>query len=1198
MIGTVINNRYRLDAELGRGGMGMVYRGHDLILERPVAVKVLTEGGLGSEGRGRLLHEARLAAKLNHPNVVGIYDAGLAGTTPFVVMELVEGESLHDRPPENLGAVLDIARQICIALEHAHEHQIVHRDLKPENVLITNEGQVKLTDFGLALSLASRLTSEGSIIGTVYYLAPEMALAQPFDGRADLYSLGVILYELTTGRVPFEGDNPLAVVSQHVHAPVVPPSTYRPDLLPELEALILRLMSKDPTARYNNARAVAQALDALDLPRSDVQTADAGGESDERQLLEKLGRGKLIGRKEELAGLRRLWKRALNGQASLALISGEPGVGKTRLANELVIYARLSGAVVLRGGSYEYEAGTPYLPFVEALREWVRQQPAESLNRLEDLAAELSKLAPEIESRLGPLTPNPPLPGGEERLRLYDHIARFMALISAPKGLLLFIDDIHWADAGTLSLVQYLLRHLKDDRLMVMACYREVELDRLHPFATALIEWNRAHLATRISLDRLSKEDVRSMLKALFGQQNISDEFTEAIDKETEGNPFFIEEVIKSLIEQGGIYRENGRWQRRELSDLAIPQSVKEVIGRRLDRQSATCIEMLHTAAALGKRFVFSELHAASELGESVLLDALDEASRAQLIRAEEGEIFTFTHDKIREVLYEELNPIRRRRLHLNIANGLENLYHPDGLRPVSSKASICCGLSPIQALAHHFVAANDLERGLHYSIRAAENAEAVFAHEDALQYARHALDCAEALERNEEQARVLQLIGAVHVNRGSFQLAADAYERALALTGDFELKNRLKIDLGTTYAHVGDRRGLPYLEDVRQALDPEKNPLELARVHALLGRFHHLNAEWKHAIRHLERALSLAEPLNDSQVLSEINAYLSGVYQWTGDIRVSLDWARKNIELGERTGNPFAVALGNEFFAEAYFSMDRWKEALAYADEDRKIGIKLGSQTRIAWAENAFAHCYHGLGDLERALHAANETVRIVEDTGEERLETLIRSKRAEILADLGRFEAAYQDVEYVQSRAKTSGHRQDLFWSYRACIHLYLVQEKWDELRKLLHSAPQEIRMANAGEALIAAMMLDDGEEVGELEKFVVQDHYPAGSEDYSPWYWLLLAMLADYHQDSELAARYYTKAVDEFDERGGRLGSGIALRRRAGFLAAAGRLNEASEDAARSFEILEAIGAKPEQAKSEVIVDLIRSIQAGRS
>src|SRR5512137_1986520 len=161
MIGTTLQNRYRLDAELGHGGMGTVYRAHDTLLDRDVAVKVLNDTGLGTEGRARLLREAQAVAKLNHPNIVAVYDAGEVDATPFIVMELVAGSSLRECPPSSLDETLRIAQQLCAALDHAHTHGIVHRDLKPENVLLLPNGNIKLMDFGLARSVASRLTREG-----------------------------------------------------------------------------------------------------------------------------------------------------------------------------------------------------------------------------------------------------------------------------------------------------------------------------------------------------------------------------------------------------------------------------------------------------------------------------------------------------------------------------------------------------------------------------------------------------------------------------------------------------------------------------------------------------------------------------------------------------------------------------------------------------------------------------------------------------------------------------------------------------------------------------------------------------------------------------------------------------------------------------------------------------------------------------
>jgi predicted ATPase/predicted Ser/Thr protein kinase len=323
VIGKLIHNRYQIDTLIGKGGMGEVYRGHDMLLKRDVAIKVLSGPDLSNQSYARLLREAQSAAQLNHPNIVSIYDAGEFEGTPFIVMEHVDGESLRSIQNLDEQRIISISQQICAALEHAHAKGIIHRDIKPENVLVTVEESVKLMDFGIARSTDTRLTATGSFVGTIFYLAPEVALGCEIDERADLYALGVMLYELTTGQLPFTGDDIMAIIPQHIHASPTPPRELRSDISPQLETIILKLLAKNPDKRFHTANEVAEALESTVL-RDKVSIETTPYHNLPLQLTRFIGRGREMDEIKDLLSTSRL-----------VTLTGAGGCGKSRLAIEI-----------------------------------------------------------------------------------------------------------------------------------------------------------------------------------------------------------------------------------------------------------------------------------------------------------------------------------------------------------------------------------------------------------------------------------------------------------------------------------------------------------------------------------------------------------------------------------------------------------------------------------------------------------------------------------------------------------------------------------------------------------------------------------------------------------------------------------------------------------------------------------------------
>ena len=324
MIGKVLNQRYKLEEELGRGGMGLVYRGYDQRLDRPVAIKVLNTNDLGSAGQVRLLAEARAVASLNHPNIVDVYDADEADGSPFIVMELVSGQTLRQHHPREVSEILEIAIQMVAALDHAHSQGIIHRDLKLENIVLTQSNTIKLMDFGLARSRsAPRLTEEGSIVGTFACMAPELITGSEPSPQSDLYALGVMLYEMLTGRPPFEGRSAAMLLTAHLHAPVMPPRMLNSAIPPALDTLVTSLLSKKPADRPASAADVLRILEtqatgsAMRIARREALPV--------HNLPAQLS--SFVGRQGEIA----LVQRRLEVHR-LVTLTGSGGVGKTRLA--------------------------------------------------------------------------------------------------------------------------------------------------------------------------------------------------------------------------------------------------------------------------------------------------------------------------------------------------------------------------------------------------------------------------------------------------------------------------------------------------------------------------------------------------------------------------------------------------------------------------------------------------------------------------------------------------------------------------------------------------------------------------------------------------------------------------------------------------------------------------------------------------
>ncbi len=840
------SGRYVVRRVLPEGGQKTVYVVHDSALDRDCALALIKTDALEPEELERLRREAQAMARLDHPNIVAVYDIGEEDGRPFFVCQYITGGDLRGAlraaaGPLPIERALGIAEDLGRALACAHEHGIVHRDVKPANVWLTGDGTAKLGDFGLAAAAdRSRLTLAGTFVGTAAYMAPEQAMGQPADARSDLYALGCVLYELLTDRPPFLGDDALAVISQHANTGPVAPSWHNPDVPPSLEALVVRLLAKSPDDRPSSAQEVATELRRI-LERSTVEPPQVQPQA--RADLRGLSWGVFVGRREEMDGLKDALEDALSGKGSLAMLVGEPGIGKTRLAEEFCVYSGLRGAQVLTGRGYEGESSLPYTPFIEALRQYTRSRPDDELRaQLGPGAPEIATLVSEIRRRFPDIGEAPKLDGEAERLRLFESVTEFLHSAATANPVVLFLDDLHWADKPSLLLLQHLAQRTNRDRLLVLGAYRDVELDRAHPLSEVLGALRRLPNYRRVLLRGLPPETVEDLLTVIDPSEEGAPRrqaLAAALYQETEGNPFFIREVMAHLIEMGKIVHENGRWVGRvtSISELGIPEGVREVIGRRLSRLNDGCNRLLTLASTMPGGFSWEALKAINaDVPEAQLLDLLEEALAAQLIMERKGEgggAYDFTHALIRQTLYEELSTPRRVLLHRQIGQALETLY-AGNVEP------------HLAELAHHFYEAapgGDVEKAIDYARRAGDRAMAQVAWEQATANYERALQAMDLIPALDERVRVdvllalgraLQMGGADRLRwRTVFQRAVELARSA----ADYERFVRAALGFADLLPTPGvvDAEVVRLLEEALQLLGPAESARR-ARVLARLG--------------------------------------------------------------------------------------------------------------------------------------------------------------------------------------------------------------------------------------------------------------------------------------------------------------------------------------------------------------------------
>ncbi len=674
-------------------------------------------------------------------------------------------------------------------------------------------------------------------------------------------------------------------------------------------------------------------------------------------------RNPIIGRDAELEILSSRLEDAAGGSAGVVLVAGEPGIGKSRLLGQISSWAAASGAIVLRGGASEAEGMPPYLPFLEALGEYLCQIPVEELRAHAPgmRASILAGIFPEITERLGELPPGPALPPEQARLRLYESVGAFLVSISQPAPLVLVLDDLQWADAASLDLLCHVMRRRASARLLIVGAYRAGEPERYPALDRAVSELNRLRVLTQVSVGPLTKTDVAALATRQL-RSPVSPALTELLHSQSEGNPFFAEELLRGWQETRALSNSQGEWNLVPGSAMRLPPGIVSAVRQRLARLSPEVVDQLRVASIIGRTFEAAPLAAVIEQDVETVEERLIEACRAGLVRQDGEGTYTFSHDKIRESLYAEVSSARRGRLHEAIGRELESRSHRDGAQHLAS-------------LAFHFANSPDRERGVLYAERAADLAQATYAGAEAVSHlstALRLLDSAdtrrgslllrlgeaavladeprEAIDAYEEAqdwylgagdavnaARAAHGQGLARWRLEELPAVRKSFERALDLLDNHELAETVQVlvDLATLLGVdlLLQQEGLVYgRRAVELARRLGNKHLEGAATR-IVGYLLITSNDQLAGMQLLDRALALAVEGNHLADAAECCTYIANAYYWRAQLENAYEATLRRHDFAARCHEVYHTHYSQSYLAFLHVHRGEWEEAASLID-------------------------------------------------------------------------------------------------------------------------------------------------------------------------------------------------------------------------------------------------------------------------
>lgn len=1001
----ILAGKYRVLRQLGAGGMAIVYLVDRIKIGDYAAVKVMNRTVAGDpESLARFEMEARLAASASHPNVVQIYDFGVTDENlPFLVMEYLEGPTLSEELERygtlSLERAIEVFQPVCAAVNAAHASGLIHRDLKPSNVLLQQlkgGGEcVKVVDFGIAKTVQpeanAELTNKGAVVGTLGYMSLEQVRGEELDHRSDVYSLGVIFYELLTGQLPFGGNSPAQILVAMAKEQPRSLKSIRPDVPTRIELAVFKALSKNRNDRQASAAEFAQELidatvrakpifvpkqaDDTSLPTPVTMiTGETAAATKWRGVAGTLNLDICLGRERELEILKESFAQNAQGQGQPISILADSGAGRSQLLLEFQRWVERAGGVVLPGRFYDYGGSqlAPYQVFLDMLRACLLGQKLPPITqklsavtlKQQQESTDTSQLAEMIQFRTGVTIPGEAFSaealsgagGTNDKWRVFESLTEIFKRIAKSSPVVFLLDDLHFADSLSLELLAYIIRNTAGARIqVVMTALTEAAQTAGKPLRTWFVKQLGHGNYREISLAGLPRSEGELLLKAIFGEIEIREEALDYIWNETQGFPLYLIELLEHLMMTGKIERVGEEWRATWFGQLEVPPSVNNLVNAKLRRFGSEALEVFKHAAVIGDEFQFEALAEVMDIDEDALDEVLREGVTGWIFKEQKsaaGDIYRFQHAMLRRALYNSMAKANRRRVHVSVAEALEGLHGAKKERVVGQ-------------IAYHFYWGGEWNRAFEPAVKAGEVARKREAFNEAVTYFHFGKEALEQL-KSEGVTSNTQLAGKMYTGLAEtlilvsrfdeaeieiahiFELAGQQQDARIRAWGEF-LASRLNHSRGNMKRAVElARMGLESLESLP---DPNVDPELHRRLLQQLGFTLWMTGQLDTACESLEKAVALTEASADNRPGGWALSYLGLIHCFRGNGTLGLELGEKGLRLLRASGDRVSELLAWERVGIICSMLGDQDRAIYFFDNGLELAKTIGhklQQTRM----------------------------------------------------------------------------------------------------------------------------------------------------------------------------------------------------------------------------------------------------------